>query len=125
MQIQRAEWGKSLSPPWVGIGDLMRSELPRAWIPELAFVVLGVVGTIVSAFRFRPSWTVWMGGNLLVFTSTSVILSVPRYSIVLFPLFVWFALMARSRPIAIGIGGLSAAGLVFLAGRFALGTWAF
>ena len=125
LQIQRGEWGKVLSPPWVGIGALLHSGLPRAWIPELAFVLLGVVGTIVSAFRFRPSWTVWMAGNLLLATSTSVVLSVPRYSIVLFPLFVWFALMAKSRPAAIAIGGLSALGLVIFAGRFALGAWAF
>ena len=123
--IQAGVWDKSLSPPWVGIGNLVSSTLPRAWIPELAFVGLGLVGTIVAARRFRPTWTVWMAGNLLMFTSTSLILSVPRYSLTLFPLFVWFALLARSRALAIVIAGLSGVGLAYFAGRFALGAWAF
>ena len=66
-----------------------------------------------------------MAGNLLMFTSTSLILSVPRYSLTLFPLFVWFALLARSRALAIVIAGLSGVGLAYFAGRFALGAWAF
>jgi Gpi18-like mannosyltransferase len=123
--IQATYWQKSLSPPWVGIGGLLTSGLPRAWIPELAFVALGVVGTIVSAARFRPSWTVWMAGNLLLVTSTSLVLSVPRYSLVFFPLFVWFAVLATSRRLMFAIAAISTVGLVFFAGRFALGLWAF
>jgi Gpi18-like mannosyltransferase len=125
VEIQHTYWNKSLSPPWIGIGNLLASELPRAWIPELAFIGLGVVGTIVAAVRFRPSWTIWMAGNLLLFTSTSFVLSVPRYTLVLFPLFVWFALLSSSRVIGVLIGGASVAGLIFFASRFALGLWAF
>ncbi len=47
--------------------------------------------------RLRPSYAVWMTLNLLLFTSTSFILSVPRYSLTLFPLFILFALLGR-RP---------------------------
>ena len=125
LAIEAATWNKSLSPPWVGISTLIHSQMPRAWIPELAFVGLGFVGVVVSAFRFRPTWTVWMAGNLLLFTSTSFVLSVPRYSLVLFPLFVWFAVLARSRGMAVLISALSASALIFFAGRFALGAWAF
>lgn len=125
LKIQAEIWGKSLSLPWVGIGALLSSTLPRAWIPELAFVGLGLVGIIVSAIRFRPSWTVWMAGNWLLFTSTSFVLSVPRYSLVFFPLFVWFALLARSRGALTLMAGLSAMAFVYFAGRFALGVWAF
>ena len=125
VEVQSGRWLKSLSPPWVGIGALLASDLPRAWIPELALVLLGIAGTVVSAFRFRPSWTVWMAGNLVLFTSTSFVLSVPRYSLVLFPLFVWLALLAGSRRTAVLMASASAILLVVLAGRFALGAWAF
>ena len=132
LEIQREHWFKSLSPPWVGIAGVIESGLKEpledavmyGWV-ELVFIGLGLVGTVVSAFRFRPSWTVWMAGNWLLFVSTSFVLSVPRYSLVLFPLFVWFALLARSWRGTLLVGGLSAAGLVYFAGRFALGQWAF
>ncbi|OGO55888.1 MAG: hypothetical protein A2V85_11950 [Chloroflexi bacterium RBG_16_72_14] len=127
LSIQAALWHRSLSPPWVGIGALFDPAVraPLAWIAELAFVALALVGVIVSAFRFRPTWTVWMAGNLLLFTSTSVVLSVPRFSLLLFPLFVWFAVLARFRGLAVLITLLSLSALVLFAGRFALGTWAF
>ena len=125
LAIQSEHWHKALSPPWVGIGDLLNSSLPRAWIPELAFVALGIVATIVSARRFPLSWTVWMAGNLLLFTSTSLILSVPRYDLILFPMFAWFGQLARTRSRLIVMSAVSLAGLAFFAGRFALGMWAF
>lgn len=125
VEVQSSHWQKSLSPPWVGIGALLASDLPRAWIPELAFIVLGIAGTVASAVRLRPSWTVWMAGNLVLFTSTSFVLSVPRYSLVLFPLFVWFAILAGSRRTGVLMASASAILLIVLAGRFALGAWAF
>ncbi len=125
LAIQSEHWHKALSAPWVGIGDLLHSSLPRAWIPELAFVVLGVVATVVCAVRFRLSWTVWMVGNLLLFTSTSTILSVPRYDLILFPMFVWFAQLADTRPKLVLMSAVSIAGFIFFATRFALGLWAF
>ena len=36
----------------------------------LLFVAIGLVGTIYAAFRFRPSWFIWMAGNMLLFVST-------------------------------------------------------
>ena len=103
----------------------MQSQLPRAWIPELAFVGLGIDGALASAIRFRPTWTVWIIGNLILFTSTSFVLSVPRYSLILFPLVAWFGLLSRSRRVGGFITLASLCGLVFFAGRFALGDWAF
>ena len=74
---------------------------------ELAFIGLGLVGTVVAAFRFRPSWFVWMAGNWILFTSTSFVLSVPRYSLTLFPLFAWFALMSRRIEVGVALSIVS------------------
>ena len=127
LSLQAEGWDRSLSAPWTGIGSLLdpATRAPSAWIAELAFLALGLVGVAVSAVRFRATWTVWMAANMLLFTSTSVVLSVPRFSLLLFPLFVWFALLARNRALAVLITGGSVAALAFFAGRFALGTWAF
>jgi Gpi18-like mannosyltransferase len=123
--VQADVWGKSLSPPWVGLEALISSGLPRAWLPEVAFVLLGLVVTIAAALRFRPSWAIWMAGNWLVFSSTTFVLSVPRYSLILFPIVVWLALLARTRTAMLVIAGVSTLGMFFLASRFAVGLWAF
>ncbi len=132
LAIQHDHWYKSLSPPWAGISGVIDSILSRptddalmlGWM-ELAFIGLGLVGTVVAALRFRPSWAVWMAGNWLLITSTSFVLSVPRYTLVLFPLFAWFSLLTRSRGAAAGLGLASVLGLTYFAYRFAAGQWAF
>lgn len=132
LRIQNEHWFKSLAWPWEGIGGVVGSitgrtpsdSLMLGWM-ELLFIGLGLAGTVYAAFRFRPSWFVWMTGNWLLFTSTAFVMSVPRYSLTLFPLFVWFAVLAR-RPVV--LVGLSIASLLlfgFFATQFAAGRWAF
>ena len=92
---------------------------------ELAFILLGLLGTAVAAFRFRTSWFVWMAGNWLLFTSTSFVLSVPRYTLTLFPLFAWLALLSRRVEVAVAISLVSLGLLGYFASLFAQGQWAF
>ena len=133
-RIQDEHWFKSLAPPWDGIAGVLNwtghedpdTALMLGWV-ELAFIGLGLAGTIASAWlRFRPSWTVWMAGSWLLITSTGFVQSAPRYDIVLFGLFAWFAVMAERRP---AVGAVISAGSVALLGwfawRFASGQWAF
>ena len=82
-------------------------------------------GTVVAAIRFRPSWFVWMAGNWLLFTSTSFVLSVPRYSLTLFPLFAWFAVLGQRRAVGAGLSLVSIGLLGYFASEFAVGRWAF
>jgi hypothetical protein len=67
-----------------------------------------------------------MAGNWLLFVSTTFVQSVPRYSLVLFGIVVWAAVIAERRP---AIGWLLAAGsiatLASFAWRFGAGQWAF
>lgn len=131
-EIQSGHWYKSLSPPWVGINGILGwfgaesldDAVMHGWV-ELAAVVLGLAGTVYSAVRFRPSWTAWMAGNWLLFTSTGFVLSVPRYILVLFPLMAWFAVLAERRWVGIAIAAASTGLLGWFAWRFATGAWAF
>jgi hypothetical protein len=104
-------------------GDTIEA-IKYGWF-ELVFIALGLAGTVVAAFRFRPSWFVWMAGNWLLFTSTSFVLSVPRYSLTLFPLFAWFALLARRPGVAVGLSLVSIGLLGYFISEFAVGRWAF
>jgi 4-amino-4-deoxy-L-arabinose transferase-like glycosyltransferase len=133
LQIQRVHWYKELAPPWQGIGGVIHfitdsrdpiDAIKYGWF-ELAFIALGLVGTVVAAFRFRPSWFVWMAGNWLLFTSTSFVLSVPRYSLTLFPLFAWFAVLGRRRAVAVGLSLASIGLMGYFVSEFVVGRWAF
>jgi hypothetical protein len=132
LAIQRDHWSKSLAWPWEGISGVVSrlsgdslEDVAILGVAELAAIVVGLVGTVVAIRRFRPSWAVWMGGNWLLFVSTAFVLSVPRYALVMFPLFAWFALLAERRWIGVAIGGVSVGLLLWFSGRFALGSWAF
>ncbi len=130
--VQQDHWYKSLAAPWVGIGGVISSiEHREAWESmmlgwmELAFIILGLAGTVYAAFRFRPAWFAWMAGNWLLFVSTSFVMSVPRYALTLFPLFAWFALAGRSPRWWMALTFVSLIMLGFFASRMAVGAWAF
>jgi len=132
LRIQHEHWYKSLAPPWHGIGDVIGwisndnadNAFMLGWM-ELAFITIGLIGTVHAAFRFRPSWFFWMAGNWLLFVSTSFVMSVPRYSLTLFPLFVSLSLATRRAWLYAALAIASTGALIYFAGRFATGQWAF
>lgn len=132
-EIQRSHWHKGLAPPWEGIGGIIAwtaspdpdNALMLGWM-ELLFVGLGLLATVATALWLRPTWAVWMGGNWLLVVSTGFVMSVPRYSLVLFGLFAWAAIISdRWRPAGWLIGTGSAALMAYFAWRFGAGQWAF
>jgi hypothetical protein len=132
LRIQHEHWYKSLASPWDAIsGAFGWFDSPKPdnrlmyGFMELLFVGIGLAGTIFAAFRFRPSWFIWMAGNMLLFVSTSFLLSTPRYALTLFPLFVSLALFSARTWALVLLSAVSLAGLVYFAGRFATGWWAF
>lgn len=133
LAIQREHWFKQLAPPWDGIAGVIGfitggrepiDAFKYGWM-EITFIILGLAGTVVAALRFRPSWFIWMAGNWLLFTSTSFVLSVPRYSLTLFPLFAWFALLARRPAVAVLLSAVSVGLLGYFVSEFVVGRWAF
>jgi hypothetical protein len=132
LHVQQDHWFKSLAWPWDSVSSALgwfESEKPDDVLMyggmELLFVGIGAAGTVVAAFRFRPSWFAWMAGNLVLFVSTSFLLSTPRYTLTLFPLFVALALPTRRTWLLVALSLVSIAGFVYFASRFATGAWAF
>jgi hypothetical protein len=133
LRMQDAYWYKSLTWPWTGIVKTWGSAAGRApseaqmvgW-QELWFVLLGLGCAVWCWLRERTSYAVWVTLNWLLWTSTNFVLSVPRYTLVLFPLYILFARVGRARP-AWG-GAIAVWSLLFMAlfvTRFVQGHWAF
>ncbi|MGH9874021.1 MAG: mannosyltransferase family protein [Pyrinomonadaceae bacterium] len=124
-------FSKSLSSPITGIdnalGSLSRapSEAEMIGMQEVLFITLGLVCTIVSWIKLRPAYSVWMTGNWLLFVSVSFVLSVPRYTLTMFPIFILFALLAARRVWFAVITIWSILYLSFFSSMFAWGRWAF
>jgi 4-amino-4-deoxy-L-arabinose transferase-like glycosyltransferase len=131
--IQREHWFKQLTWPWDGVARVFR------WFDdpdpdsvfmyggmELLFIAIGLVATVATAIWLRPTWAVWMAGNWLLSVSTGFVLSVPRYSLALFGIMVWAALIGeRWRVAGWVIAAGSATAMAYFAWRFGSGHWAF
>lgn len=132
LTIQHEHWYKSLAAPWVGIGGVLHSiterppsEAHMLGVQELIFIVLGLVSTLICCARLRPSYSVWMAGNWLLFTSTSFIMSVPRYTLTLFPIYLLFAHAAQDRRWSAIITTWSLLFMGLFISLFVQGRWAF
>src|SRR5436305_400477 len=106
LNMQEQYWSKSLTWPWVGISAAWDSVWGRepseaqmvGW-QEFFFVMLGLALTVWAWLRLRASYAVWMTLNWLLWTSTKFVLSVPRYTLVMFPAYILLARAANSRPV--------------------------
>ena len=92
---------------------------------EVLFTALGLVCIIVSWIKLRPAYSVWMTGNWLLFVSVSFVLSVPRYTLTMFPIFILFAMLAARRVSFAVITVWSILYLAFFTSMFTWGRWAF
>jgi Gpi18-like mannosyltransferase len=128
-KIMEEHWYKKITPPWVGIYDVWRRIFTfnlTEGLHEFIFIVLSFLSTVWCWIKLRPSYAVWMTLNWLLITSTTFVVSVPRYCLTLFPIFIILAGFTATRPLAGRI--LTATSLLLLAlfaMKFAHGTWAF
>lgn len=132
MTIQREHWIRQLAWPWDGLRQLAHgltyrppAEKQMVVLQELIFTALGAAGVIGSLVKLRPSYTVWMALNWLLFTSNSFVISVPRYTLTLFPLFILLGFIGQSR---VAYSLVSTWSLLFLAlftSLFVQPQWAF
>jgi hypothetical protein len=92
-------WGRHFAAPWVSllnaIGLMAHAHNPLTIVNqglELAFTVLMLAVLVAGIRRLRPSYWVYMAASILVPMSTSSLMSMPRFALVLFPMFVVFGL---------------------------------
>ncbi|HEU4388951.1 MAG TPA: hypothetical protein VFV34_14215 [Blastocatellia bacterium] len=132
LAIQKEHWYKSPAPPWIGIHRVIESiswrpatEAQMMGTQEFVFIVLGLICTIYSWAKLRLSYGIWMTANWLIFTSTSFVYSVPRYTLTLFPIFILFAQASQKRLWSSVITAWSLVYLALFSTLFVCGYWAF
>jgi hypothetical protein len=92
-------WNRHFAPPWVSIinafekiSHAVAGQTVANQALELAFTVL-MIAVLVGGFtRLRPSYIAYMALSILVPMCTSSLMSMPRFALVLFPM---FAILAR------------------------------
>ncbi|MBN1455518.1 MAG: glycosyltransferase family 39 protein [Methanomicrobia archaeon] len=105
LEVQHEHWYKQLAPPWEGLVGALASIFWREPVEkvlvggaEVVFGILGLFCTIYALFiKLRPSYIIYMLLTWLMVASTSYWLSMPRYALSLFPLFMIFAVVADKR----------------------------
>ncbi len=128
-KIMHEHWYKKFASPWFGIHDVYLRSLGmnvNEGLNELIGIGLVTICTIWSWIRLRPSYSVWITFNWLLICSTAYVLSVPRYALTLFPIFILFSRACTGRRFWFAMVTLSS--VLYLAlytGRFAQGIWAF
>ncbi len=123
---------RTLAWPWAGIyrcfDELITREpweaIMLVW-QELFFVLLTLVCTVLCFIKLRPSYGIWMVLNWLVFTSSSFVQSVPRYALILFPIFILSGRLVPGRWGHLLVTLWSLVLLSFFTALFVTGRWAF
>ena len=95
----QSHWNRELAAPWTSIGNSFHKILTAVGpqtvanqILELSFTAL-MIGVLVGGFRkLKPSYIAYMGLSILMPLCTSSLMSMPRFALVLFPMFAILAL---------------------------------
>lgn len=102
LEYQRENWSRYFRLPFHGFREKYRTIVDQnpanaimVGFQELLFVAIGFLAIVLGWKYLRKSYQTWMIANWLLFVSTSYILSVPRYTLTMFPIFILMALAAR------------------------------
>ena len=110
-------WDRSLELPWDTFLQFFDGKLTLSTglhsLTDLAFTLLGI-GVALLAWRWlRPSYALYMTALLLVPLTTGTLLSMPRFVLVMFPMYLVLAIIGR-RPAAhdtMLVGGMCLGGM--------------
>ena len=133
MTYQREHWHRYFRWPWEGIWETVKRinnaksvDAHMMGIQESLFVLVGIGSLMIGWRELRGSYRVWMALNWLLFVSTSFVLSVPRYTLTLFPLFILMSLAARKHwTLNVLIIVWSLLFMATFISQFVRGMWAF
>jgi len=132
MQVERVHWYETLDP-LVGLdralGWHVGNTFPGSFTGGYALIIFAAFGYAMLGLAYllkvRPSYQVYMLLAWMLAVSTSFWISVPRYVLSMFPMFLALALVSTKKPVTVAALAISCAGLFFFTWLFASGAWAF
>ncbi len=132
MEIERTHWSQSLDPIQGLQGSwswALTAEFPQnitVGSAQIAFAAFGLIMVITGFFmRFRMSYNVYMLLTWMLSVSTGWWISVPRYVMAMFPMFILFSVLSKRKIVTLGAAIISVSLLCFFTVLFSLGMWAF
>ena len=136
LQVEKGPpWFQHAVPPWASLVDAVEQLvhlIPRQpktayWtlFARLAAAVFAFVVLLLGRKRLRAADQFFAWGSLLFFLAASRLISLPRYLLPVFPLYVVLADRTASRRVfyALVAGGFALQ--LFLFGRYSQGSWTF
>jgi len=132
LEVQREGWSRKLALPYQGFLNALEGLSGRApsgvftgdWV-EIVFALLGLIGTVYCFFRLRLSYSLYALATWILVTSTWHWLSIPRFMLTIFPLFIVLALAGRRRGLNFTIIFLSLMCFALFLTQFLRFRWAF
>ena len=131
IEVQRTHWHQSIDP-LSGLKEALswaiNSPFPEnitVGYAQIVFAVLGLSGVIGSFLHLRASYSVYMLLTWMMSVSTSFWLSIPRFTLVMFPLFILLGLTGHRKNFNYIAIPISSSSLAFFTILFTLGEWAF
>ena len=106
LEFQREHWHEKTVYPWQGflgawegIWRVKASDMTVYGWAQVISAVLGLFFTIYSFFYFRISYSVYMLLTLFIVTSASFWISLPRFVVTMFPMFIAFSLVGKREEV--------------------------
>lgn len=132
MTVEAVHWYNTLAPI-TGLtrayGFATQPSYPNNLLYGIAPIVFAVFGLLMFAVsvwkRMRPVYVVYMFLSWCLAVSTSWWISVPRYIMAMFPMFMLMGALINKKPVNIAIAVASGAVMCFFTVFWALGWWAF
>ncbi len=132
LTIQKQHWFKEFSPPWIGflesLGGLGWKDPSGRMVSsyaEMIFAIIGLLAVIAGFIYLRISYNIYALLTWLLITSTGYWLSIPRYTLSIFPLFILLSLAGGRKEINYLITIMSVVFFSLFLIIFAQGGWAF
>jgi hypothetical protein len=132
MEVERTHWYQTLDP-LTGLSRALSWSSYNAFpdgftigYAQVIFAALGLVMVLAGyKLKLRPSYQVYMLFTWMLAVSTGFWISVPRYVLMMFPMFLVLALVSKKKLVTVAITAVSLVGLFFFTWLFASGAWAF
>ena len=133
LEVQRTNWSQGLTYPW----EPVRGAIQGLWAGGLdftfTFIYAGIVAGVIVALpllvlavrHLRVPDVLYGWAGFLLMMSAAWLISLPRYLLVLYPLFAVGARLCRSPRVLIPVVVAGAALQGWLMWRYSIGEWTF